>query len=193
MFFFRQRSVPPGFNLNNRDAQNLPFADNRFDAAVMALVISFLPDPGRAVREMARVVRPGGSVSAYMWDIPRGGSPVHPIYLAIEAMGIMPARPPNYAASERDAMQRFWENAGLKSVETQVFRILTVYSDFEEFWDSNAVPIGPQGKIIAGMSANAKEELRSWLRDHLNMSTDGRIVYESSANCVKGISTCWWA
>jgi ubiquinone/menaquinone biosynthesis C-methylase UbiE len=54
-------------------AQNLTFADNTFDAAVMALVISFLSDPGQAVREMARVVRPGGSVSAYMWDVPRGG------------------------------------------------------------------------------------------------------------------------
>jgi ubiquinone/menaquinone biosynthesis C-methylase UbiE len=51
------------------DAQNLPFADNRFDVAVMALVISFLPDSSRAVREMARVVRPDGLVSAYMWDI----------------------------------------------------------------------------------------------------------------------------
>jgi ubiquinone/menaquinone biosynthesis C-methylase UbiE len=57
------------------DAQNLPFADNRFDIAAMALVISFLPDPGKAVAEMARVVRPGGSVATYMWDILGGGSP----------------------------------------------------------------------------------------------------------------------
>jgi ubiquinone/menaquinone biosynthesis C-methylase UbiE len=79
-------------------AQNLPFADNTFDAAVMALVISFLSDPGQAVREMARVVRPGGSVSAYMWDVPRGGLQCTPIYLAIESMGITPGPPPNPAA-----------------------------------------------------------------------------------------------
>src|SRR6202040_2616502 len=42
------------------DAQALPFPDNSFDAASMALVITFLSDPAKAVAEMARVVRPGG-------------------------------------------------------------------------------------------------------------------------------------
>src|SRR5262249_16441389 len=40
------------------DAQALPFPDNSFDAAAMALVIAFLPDPVKAAAEMARVVRP---------------------------------------------------------------------------------------------------------------------------------------
>ena len=83
-------------------------------------------------------------------------------------------------------MQGLWKNAGLESVETRVIRISTVYSDFDDFWDSNTVPIGPQGKIIAGMSASAREELRTRLRDHLPVSSDGRVVYESFANSVKG-------
>jgi ubiquinone/menaquinone biosynthesis C-methylase UbiE len=112
------------------DAENLPFGDGTFDVAVMALLISFLPDPGRAVAEMARVVRRGGWVAAYMWDTLGGGAPVHPIYLALESMGMTSVRPPNPAASGRDAMQ---------------------------FWDLNVVPIGPQGKIIADMSAGARE------------------------------------
>ena len=37
----------------------LPFADASFDAAVMALVLFFVPDPAKGVAEMARVVRPG--------------------------------------------------------------------------------------------------------------------------------------
>ena len=45
-------------------AQDLPFPDNSFDAAVMPLVISFVPDPVKAVGEMKRVVRPGGTVAA---------------------------------------------------------------------------------------------------------------------------------
>jgi SAM-dependent methyltransferase len=168
------------------DAQNLAFADSIFDVAVMAVVISFLPDPGRAAAEMARVVRPGGWVAAYMWDTAGGGAPVQPIYLALESMGMTSVRPPNPAASGRDAMQGLWENAGLESVDTRVIRIPTDYSDFDDFWDSNLVPIGPQGKIFAGMSASAREELRTRLRDHLPVSSDGRIVYESFANAVKG-------
>jgi ubiquinone/menaquinone biosynthesis C-methylase UbiE len=168
------------------DAHKLPFDDDTFDVAAMALVIGFLPDPGAAVAEMARVVRPGGLVTGYMWDVPGGGVPVHPIYVTLESMGFMSVRPPNSAASEREAMQRFWKDARLETVETRVIRIPTVYSDFEDFWDSNAVPIGPQGKLIASMSASAKEEFRSRLREHLPMSSNGRIVLQSFANSIKG-------
>ena len=44
------------------DAQDLPFPDSSFDMAVMALVVHFLPDPARAVAEMARARRPGRSL-----------------------------------------------------------------------------------------------------------------------------------
>jgi ubiquinone/menaquinone biosynthesis C-methylase UbiE len=85
--YARTRPGVSRVNFRVGDAQDLRFADNNFDVAAMALVISFLPDPGRAVAEMVRVVRPGGSAAAYMWDIPGGGVPVHPIYLALESMG----------------------------------------------------------------------------------------------------------
>ena len=58
--FARARSATKlaQFHLGER----LPIADNGFDAA-MALVITFVPDPAKAVAEMARVVRPGGIVA----------------------------------------------------------------------------------------------------------------------------------
>jgi len=83
-------------NFQVGDAQNLPFADSTFDVATMALVISFLPDPDKAAAEMARVVRPGGWVAAYMWDGPGGGTPVHPILPGIGINGYdfrAPAQP----------------------------------------------------------------------------------------------------
>ena len=57
------------------DAMALPFPDDTFNAAVMSLVIFFVPDPATGVAEMARVVRPGGTVTAYAWDMPGGGFP----------------------------------------------------------------------------------------------------------------------
>jgi ubiquinone/menaquinone biosynthesis C-methylase UbiE len=168
------------------DAHELPFADGSFDVAIVALVISFLPDPIKAVSEMARVVRPAGWVATYMWDIPGGGAPVDPIYVAMESMGMTSVRPPYSADSRREAMQEFWKKAGLDSIETRAIRIPVVYSDFDEFWDSNTVPIGPQGKLIDGMLANARDELRTRLHRRLPIAADGSVVYQSFANAVKG-------
>ena len=66
----------------------LPFPDDRFDAATMALVIFFVPDPAKGVAEMARVVRPGGIAAAYAWDILGGGFPQEPLRIELRAMGI---------------------------------------------------------------------------------------------------------
>jgi SAM-dependent methyltransferase len=168
------------------DAQALPFGEDRFDVAAMALVITFLSDPGKAVREMARVVRPGGWVGTYMWDVPGGGTPVHPIYVAMESLGIPSPRPPGAEVSRRDAMQALWQAAGLEAIETRVIRIPVAYADFDDFWNSNSGPVGPQGKAINAMSPSAREQLRVKVRELLPVASDGCIAYESFANAVQG-------
>jgi ubiquinone/menaquinone biosynthesis C-methylase UbiE len=168
------------------DAQKLPFDKNEFDVAVMALVISFLSEPALAAAEMTRVVRSGGWVATYMWDIPGGGVPTDPVYKAINSLGMASAVPPNPTVSRREVMQELWEQTGLESIETRVIRITVAYSNFDDFWDSNTVPIGPQGKIINGMPPKMRELLRTRLRDNLPIASDGRIIYEAFANAVKG-------
>jgi len=184
--FARTRPEAKSAQFRIGDAQALPFGDDRFDVAVMALVITFLSDPGKAVSEMARVVRPGGWVGTYMWDVPAGGTPVHPIYVAIESLGMPSPRPPGAEVSRRDALQALWKDAGLESIETQVIRIPVMYSDFDDFWDSNTVPVGPQGKAIQEMSPTVRAQLRARLREQLPVGPDGRIAYTSFANAVKG-------
>ena len=59
----------------------MPFANRTFDAAVIALVIFFVPEPAKGVAEMVRVTRPGGLVAAYAWDALGGGLPFEPIHV----------------------------------------------------------------------------------------------------------------
>jgi SAM-dependent methyltransferase len=184
--FARMRPAAGSAQFRIGDAQALPFGDDRFDVAVMALVVTYLSDPGRAVSEMARVVRPGGWVATYVWDVPGAGTPVHPIYVAMESLGMPAPRPPGAAVSRRDSMRALWEGAGLVSIESRVIRIPVVYLDFDDFWHSHSGPIGPQGKAIHQMSATAREQLRGRLREQLPVGPDGRIAYESFANAVKG-------
>jgi len=84
------------------DAMALPFLAGRFDAAVMALVVVFVPDPVKGVEEMVRVVRPGGIVATYVWDMVGGGFPLDPILVEMRAMGLAP---PRVDASRLEALQ----------------------------------------------------------------------------------------
>ena len=72
------------------DAMALPFDTGQFDVAVMALVLFFVPDPAKAVAEMTRVVAPGGTVAAYVWDIFGGGLPTLPIQAELLEFGLPP-------------------------------------------------------------------------------------------------------
>lgn len=58
--FARTRPGAAGAVFLQGDAMALPFEDDRFDVAVMALVIHFVPDPAKGIGELTRVVRPGG-------------------------------------------------------------------------------------------------------------------------------------
>jgi len=72
--FARARNSGPKINFRQADAQALPFEDNSFDRAFSMLVLQFIPDAARAVAEIRRVVRHGGTVTAAIWDV-YGGTP----------------------------------------------------------------------------------------------------------------------
>jgi len=168
------------------DAHNLPFADKHFDAASMALVITFLSDPLKAAREIARVVKPGGIVATYMWDFPGGGFPIRPLGAAMRSLGLGEPPRPNVEASRRENMEAIWREARLQAIESTVIRIGVAFADFDDFWDSSTVPVGPSGKALAEMSPQTREQLKAKLREQLPIAADGSIAYEAFANAVKG-------
>ncbi len=168
------------------DAMALPVADATFDVACMALVISFVPDPAKGVAEMKRVVRSGGMVCAYMWDLPAGGVPTSPFYAALRDMGLPAPMPPQAEISRREEVERLWREAGLHDVETTVLRIAVEHPDFDAFWDANFVPVGPQAQRLQQLDETQRADLKERLRTRFRTASDGRIVFQSFANAVKG-------
>ena len=183
--FARARLAAAPVRVQSGDAMALPFADAAFDAAVMALVIFFVPEPAQGVAEMARVVRPGGSVSAYAWDILGGGFPFAAMQDEMAALGAPPARPPRVEAASIDALRALWTGAGLEEVETTTIEVQRTFADFETFW--RVAQTGPStAPWIAAMSPGDVELLRSRLRARMAADTQVRITYGARANAVKG-------
>ena len=168
------------------DAQALPFADASFDVATMALVIAFIPDAAKATAELVRVVKPGGIVATYMWDLPEG-VPVRPMYKAIAARGYSVPLPPNAAASKTEKLLSLWEDAGLTAVQSKIISIETSFASFDDLWQTLTLPSGPQGVFVASLPDDAQQELRTTLKAQVPVQADGRIAYPSVANAVKGV------
>jgi ubiquinone/menaquinone biosynthesis C-methylase UbiE len=182
--FARERLAnrPAHFQLG--DATALPCADAEFDAAVMALVIFFVPDPAKGVAEMARLVRPGGSVSAYAWDILGGGFPYAVLQQEMAAHGSPPLWPPSVEASRMDAMRSLWAGAGLVDIETCEITVERSFADFETFW--RIAQTGPRLlPRMAAMESGDKERLKEGVRARLKPNDTGPMTVRASANAIK--------
>ena len=166
-------------------AAALPFPDNRFDAAVMALVIFFVPHPAESLTEMVRVACPGGSVSSYTWDVFGGGFPLEPIQIELRAMDITPPLPPSSDASRMEALLDLWSGAGLDAIETTEITVQRTFDDFDDFWTTTL--ISSLASVIAGMDADDIERLKTRVKYRLPADATGRITYEARANAIKGI------
>jgi SAM-dependent methyltransferase len=167
------------------DAMALPFDARQFDAAVMALVIFFVPDPAKGVAEMARVVRPGGLVAAYGWDVLGGGFPFDPVWVETRAAGVTPPLPPNPGAAGMASLRALWAGAGLHSVETHEIVVERTFANFEEYWATSTIT-GSVRPPLDAMTADEREKLKARVRTRLPPDAMGRVTHRARANAVKG-------
>jgi SAM-dependent methyltransferase len=183
--FARTRPAARVAQFRRGDAMALPFPDDTFDAAVMPLVIFFVPDPAGGVAEMARVVCTGGTVTAYAWDMEGGGFPYEALHDEMRGLGVAVPTPPSPEASRIDAMRDLWTGAGLDAVETREINVRRTFNDFDDYWAT--VQGGPSvGPRLAALASEQLARLRARMRERLPADSAGRITCNARANAVKG-------
>lgn len=167
------------------DATAVPFPDNSFDAAVLPLVIFFVPNPAKGVAEMARVVRPGGTVAAYAWDLLGGGFPYAALQEEMQGLNVAVPLPPSPEASRMDALRDLWAGAGLEAVETREIPVQRVFADFDEYWTT--LFLSPSmGRSLAAMAPADLARLEARMRARLPPDAAGRIPCSARANAIQG-------
>ena len=183
--YARTRPAARGAQFRQGDAMALPFPDDTFDAAVMPLVIFFVPDPARGVAEMARVVCPGGAVTAYAWDMEGGGFPYEALHDEMRGLGVAVPTPPSPDASRIDAMRDLWTGAGLDAVETREINVRRTFVDFDDYW---ATVLGGASvrTQLAAMASERLALLKERMRARLPSDAAGHITSRARANAVRG-------
>src|SRR5262245_61434797 len=167
------------------DAMKLPIPDGSRDAAVMALVLFFVPEPAVGVAEMCRAVRPGGVVAAYHWDILGGGFPLADIGAEMRELGIPPRLPPSVGASTLDTSTALWQGAGLHQVRSCAITVQRRFDSFDDYWNSGASSNSLR-PMFEAMSAERRALLKANVRRRLQAG-DGPLTLSARANAITGI------
>lgn len=178
------RERNPGADVREGMAEQLPWPDGRFDAALSCLVIGFMRDPDQGVREMARVTRPGGTIAACMWDIAGGGmemlrvfwSAVRQLDATVEGERVIAG------TAEGDIVKRF-ERAGLEDVVGTVIEARAEYAGFDDFWEPFTFAVGPAGQYVRSLTEPRRTAVRERCRTAL---PDRPFSLNACAWCARG-------
>jgi len=188
----RLRLAPEVAELRQGDARSLPHAAGSFDRVVSGLVLNFVPDPARAVAEMARVTRPGGEVTLYVWDYAGKMELMRRFWDAAAALDPHAAEldeGKRFPICEPRALHGLFVGAGLVGAATRAIDVPTAFRDFDDYWTPFLGGQGPAPAYCVSLSEDARAALRERLRRSLPTQPDGRIHLIARAWAVRGRKT----
>jgi demethylmenaquinone methyltransferase/2-methoxy-6-polyprenyl-1,4-benzoquinol methylase len=125
--------LPAGVRLVEASAESLPFEDRSFDGLTFTYLLRYVDDPAATLDELARVVRPGGTIASLEFAVPRGlWRPLWRAYVDAVLPAAGRALSPGWhevgrflGGSIRDYWRRYpllrqlelWREAGIEGVE----------------------------------------------------------------------------
>ena len=171
------------------DARALPFADNTFDRAYCQLVLQFIPEARRAVMEMCRTVRAGGTVTAAVWDTFGGFTVYRMLWDSAGVLDPDATAPRNQLRSltAPGQMAAMWTDLGLRDVAQTDLLVRMNYASFDDYWQPIESGDGPVGHYVVGLSGSARATLREQvLRAYLASQPDGARSFASVALACRG-------
>ena len=179
----------PGADVRIAPAEELPWEDDRFDAALSQLAVNFMRDADRGVSEMRRVVRLGGVIAACTWSKrAKDMQMLNSFWAAARGLD-------SGVADEGDAMQyrtaeeldELWRRVGLSEVESDHLRVETSYTDFDDLWEPFTFGVGPAGAYLAKLSPEQREQVRTELFKIVG-EPSGPFTLSASACAVRGLA-----
>jgi SAM-dependent methyltransferase len=153
------RARHPTATFVQADAEELPFPDASFDAAVGGFILNHLPAPDRAVAELARVLAPGGHVAVAVWERPARNRLLGELTDAVRDAGVavrgaLPTGPDPYRFAGHEEMRAVLTDAGLRDAEARTIALTHRSPDVDALWDGL---LGGSARISTVLAAEPPE------------------------------------
>jgi SAM-dependent methyltransferase len=183
-FVAGMRSRFPGIEVLEAPAEEMPWPDGFFDAALAQLVMAFVADAPATARELMRLVHPGGVVAVCMWD-PNGLDLREPLVAARRAASPGSPDPQLLRYRSEEELLGLFEDAGLGELESALIEVEAEYGGFDDYWAAAAGAVGPDAGWLRALDAEgltiAREAARAALPSARAFTLGAR------ANAVRGI------
>lgn len=171
------------------NALSLPVTDGSFDAVVSGLVLNFVPDAAKAVREMARVAAGGGVVGAYVWDY--AGDMQLMRYFWDTAVALDPAAQDldegvRFPLCKPEPLRTLFLGVGLADVDVSAIDVPTLFRNFDDYWMPFLGGQGPAPSYAMSLTEERRVGLRDHIRSALPIADDGSISLTARAWAVRG-------
>lgn len=157
----------PGVDVRQGVAEALPFDDDTVDLALAQLVVHFMTDPVAGLREMARVVRPGGTVSASVWDFGGERAPLSTFWRAARDIDPSVVDESALAGARQGHLADLFREAGLDRLRSDELTVVSPYTGFAEWWEPYTLGVGPAGDYVAGLEPDARRAVEARCRELL--------------------------
>jgi SAM-dependent methyltransferase len=177
------RALHPDVEIRVGRAEAIPFDDASFDCALAQLVLHFVTEPHRAALEMRRVLRPGGTVGACVWDFAAGMEMLRRFWDA--ALTIDPGAPDearNLRFGREGEISELFEAAGFDEIVEIGLDVSSTYADFDELWSGFLDGIGPAGAYCVDLPDATRTAVRDEMFGGLGSPT-GPFTLSALARC----------
>jgi SAM-dependent methyltransferase len=175
----------PGVIVQRAAAEDLPFADGRFDATLAQLVVHFMTDPVAGLTEMARVTRSGGVVATCVWDFAGERAPLSDFWAAARELDPQVDDESRLAGVRQGDLVALMGSAGLRDVSEATLVVRLEHPTFDAWWEPYLGGVGPAGSFVAGLSPERQIELRDRCRARL---PDAPFVQTAVAWAARGLA-----
>jgi len=189
--YAREQVPDPRVRFGVADARALASEAASYDAVVSGLVLNFVPDPARAVAEMARVARPRAPVALYVWDYAGRMELMRCFWdaaVALDAGARDLDEGRRFPICRPEALATLFHGAGLRPMETRAIEVPTMFRDFDDYWTPFLGGQGPAPGYAMSLDEGRRAALRERIRTTLATQPDGSIRLIARAWAVRGVA-----